>query len=89
MKRLWEGYGANTMEGDPLDLIIQPDIKRANSLMFYQGASGQIPTHWNNSPFLTGGRMTSAFGANPRLSSKNKVLSYQEFIDATRRHQNK
>lgn len=89
MKRLTEGFGANTMETDPLDLITRPDIQRANSLMFYQGSSGKVPAHWNNSPFLTGGRLTSAFGANPKGSSKNKVMSYKEFIDATRRHQNK
>ena len=79
------------MGTDPLDLIIRPDVQRANSLMFYQGSSGQVPAHWNNSPFLTGGRLTSAFGANPKAEKKkkNNVMSYKEFMEATKRHQNK
>jgi hypothetical protein len=83
LKRLVEGIGANSMELDNAERILRPDIKRANAMMFYAGASGTVPSHWNNSPFLTGGRLTSAFGANPRLDKKNKVLSYQEFVAAS------
>jgi hypothetical protein len=81
---LSEGLGANTMERDPVDLIMSPDTKRANALMLYSGTSGAIPTHWNNSPFLTGGRLTSAFGLNPRKQKKS-VLNYQEFIHTAKR----
>lgn len=75
-----EGLGANTMERDPVDLIMHPDTKRANAMMLYSGTSGAIPTHWNNSPFLSGGRLTSAFGLNPRKPQKQTVLNYHEFI---------
>ncbi len=84
-KYVAEGLGANTMERDPVDLIMSPDTKRANALMLYSGTSGAIPTHWNNSPFLTGGRLTSAFGLNPRKQKKQTVLSYQEFIGTIKR----
>lgn len=74
-----EALGANSMERDPVDLIIAPDIKRANALMFNSGQAGTIPTHWNNSPFLSGGKLTSAFGLNPKAPKKKSVLSYHEF----------
>ncbi len=88
-KRLVEGFGAISMEPDPAERIMEPDTKRANAMMFYSGSSGTVPSHWNNSPFLSGGRITSAFGANPRLDKKIKVLSYQEFVETTRGFQNK
>lgn len=80
LKRLVEGFGAIMMDPDPAENIMQPDIKRANAMMFFAGTSGTIPAHWNDSPFLTGGRMTSAFGANPIVGKKNKVLSYSDFV---------
>jgi hypothetical protein len=80
LKRLVEGIGANSIELDNTERILRPDTKRANAMMFYAGASGTIPTHWNNSPFLTGGRITSAFGSNPRMDKKIKILSYEEFV---------
>jgi hypothetical protein len=85
LKRLVEGFGAISMEPDPAEHILSPDTKRSNALMFYSGASGTIPAHWNNSPFLSGGRLTSTFGANPGPKKKGTVLSYQEFIDTTRK----
>jgi hypothetical protein len=88
MKRLVEEFGANTMQRDPLDIVVHPDIQRSGALMFYSGSSGQIPAHWNNSPFLSGGRLTSAFGANPR-SATRRVLRYEEFIDSHKQINNK
>jgi hypothetical protein len=81
---LIEALGANTMERDPIELVMSPDTKRASSMMFYSGTSGAIPTHWNNSPFLSGGRLTSAFGLNPR-KPKKQVLDYHEFLKTTRK----
>lgn len=78
--RLVEGIGANSIELDNTERILRPDTKRANAMMFYAGASGTIPAQWNNSPFLTGGRITSAFGSNPRMDKKIKILSYEEFV---------
>lgn len=83
-----EAIGADSMERDPVDLIQSPDIKRASQMMFFSGTSGTIPTFWNNSPFLSGGRMTSTFGANPQASDKS-VLSYEDFIKTTKKFQNK
>ena len=80
LRRLVEGIGANSIELDNTERILRPDTKRANTMMFYAGASGTIPAQWNNSPFLTGGRITSAFGSNPRMDKKIKILSYEEFV---------
>ena len=80
LRRLVEGIGANSIELDTTERILRPDTKRANAMMFYAGASGTIPAQWNNSPFLTGGRITSAFGSNPRMDKKIKILSYEEFV---------
>ena len=81
---LVEVMGADSMERDPADIILSPDTKRANAMSFYAGSSGTIPTHWNNSPFLTGGRLTSALGLNPSKVKKKSVLSYREFIQTTK-----
>jgi len=80
---LTEVLGTDSMEKDPADLILQPDIKRSNAMMTFAGSSGTIPAQWNNSPFLTGGRLTSAFGLNPRKVKKKTVLNYYEFIKTT------
>lgn len=84
-KYVLEGLGANTMERDPAELVLAPDNARANAMMSFSGTSGAIPTHWNNSPFLAGGRLTSAFGSNPRGKNKQVVLSYSEFIKAAKK----
>ena len=83
-KYLVETFGANSMQTDPLDLILRPDTKRANAMMTFAGTASSVPTHWNNSPFLSGGRLTSAFGINPKAPTKKSVLSYHEFIKTTR-----
>lgn len=78
--RFVESFGAIMMDPDPAEQVMHPDTTRASALMFHAGASGTVPAHWNNSPFLSGGRLTSAFGANPKIDKKIKILSYQEFI---------
>jgi len=89
LKRLIEGFGAISMEPDHAERILEPDTKRANAMMFYSGASGTIPSHWNNSPFLSGSRITSAFGSNPRADKKTRVMSYHEFVEAHKKFTNK
>jgi len=83
-KYLNETIGADSMERDPADLVLHPDIQRSSALMFNAGTSGTIPTQWNNSPFLSGGRLTSAFGLNPK-QKKKKVLSYHEFVKSSKK----
>lgn len=80
---VFEGLGANSMEPDPLDTAREPDDKLPNALVISNGGSGQAPSHWNNSPFLSGGRLTSAFGANPK-ADKRRVKTYREFVEATK-----
>jgi hypothetical protein len=80
MKLFVEGFGANSIDLDTTRSILSPDTKRANAMMFYSGTAGTTPAHWNNSPFLAGGRLTSAFGANPKKSTKREVLSYHDFL---------
>lgn len=70
---------ATYIENDPTRSQVTPDQKRASALGFYSGSSGNVPAHWNNSPFLAGGRLTSPFGANPK-EKKKQVLSYKEFL---------
>ena len=89
LKRLVEGFGAIMMEPDPAERIMEPDTKRANAMMFYSGSSGTIPAQWNNSPFLAGRSASSAFGSNPRMEKKIKVLSYQEFVETSNKFTNK
>jgi len=89
LKRLVEGFGAIMMEPDPAERILSPDTKRANAMMFYSGSSGTTPTHWNNSPFLAGRSASSAFGSNPRIEKKIKVMSYQEFVETSNKFTNK
>ncbi len=86
---LTEVMGADSMERDPADMIISPDVQRSADSLRFTGTSGAIPTFWNNSPFLSGGRVTSAFGLNPKAPEKKTVLSYHEFIKTTRGFQNK
>ncbi len=70
---------ATYIENDPTRSQVRPDQKRASALGFYSGSSGTVPAQWQNSPFLAGGRLTSAFGANPK-SKKKSILSYKEFL---------
>lgn len=72
---------ATYIENDPTRSRVTPDQQRASALGFYAGASGSVPAQWTNSPFLSGGRLTSAFGSNPKGKKKN-ILSYQEFLKA-------
>jgi hypothetical protein len=76
-----EQFGAISMTDTAKD-ILQPDIKRASQFPQFIGLAGAVPAQWNNSPFLSGGRWgggTSAFGANPKSSTKS-VLSFSDFM---------
>lgn len=77
---LVEVLGADSMEKDPADLIMRPDIIRPNPVMMGAGTSATIPMQWDNSPFLSGGRLTSAFGTNPRKKASRKALRFHEFM---------
>jgi hypothetical protein len=87
-RRLVEAIGANSMNPDPKSLFLTPDMRTPSGLMFHGGAAGTIPAHWNNSPFLTGGYLTSAFAANPKSKKKsiNRVLTYEEFVETSKKH---
>ena len=89
LKRLFEGFGAISMEPDTANRILEPDTSRASAMMFYSGSSGTVPTHWNNSPFLAGRSGGSVFGSNPRADKKTRVMSYQEFVEAHKKFTNK
>lgn len=84
MKKVNEWYGADTMGTDLNLLIPSPDEKRFSHLMYTAGASTTVPSHWNNSPFLTGSRMTSAFGSNPK-GKKRTIMNYQEFLESKKK----
>lgn len=82
---LTEMLGADSMEKDPLDNILRPDIIRPNPVTMGSGSSSTIPMHWNNSPFLSGSRITSAFGTNPKKKIERKALRFHEFIDSVKK----
>ena len=79
---------ATYREFDPTRSQVAPDQQRASALAFYSGSAGSVPTHWANSPFLAGGRLTSAFGANPK-GKKKAILNYQEFLKTKEKVANK
>jgi hypothetical protein len=87
-RKIFEAIGANSMNPDPKGLFLTPDQKTPSALTYKAGASGTIPMHWNNSPFLSGGRITSAFGANPSGKKRtiNRVLTYDEFVETSKKH---
>ena len=85
VKKLKEGLGANSMALEPIDAILRPDIIRPNPVTLGAGSSSTVPMHWNNSPFLSGGRLTSAFGANPKKSKERRALRFHEFIEASKK----
>ena len=89
LKRLVEGFGAIMMEPDPAERIMEPDTSRVSAMPFYSGTSGSVPAQWSNSPILSGNRFTSSFGSNPRMETKGRVLSYQEFVETTLKFTNK
>lgn len=82
MRTTNEWYGADTMGTDANYIIPSPDEKRFNHLMYTAGASTTVPSHWNNSPFLAGGRMTSTFGSNPKEEKKRKIMTYKQFLES-------
>ena len=78
-KYINEEFGANTMQRDAADLV-KPDLKQNSRISNSAGAQGSGPSHWNNSPFLSGGRLTSTFGINPKKDRKKNVLSFRDFM---------
>jgi hypothetical protein len=87
--RLVEGFGAVMMDPDPAERIMNPDTSRAAAMPFYQGTSGSVPAQWSDSPIISGNRFSSSFGANPSQEKKIKILSYEEFVETTRKFANK
>lgn len=88
LKRLYESIGETNIELDNTERLLNPDIKRANAMSFYAGTASTVPNHWSHSPTLGGGRLTSVFGNNPR-SKKIKIMSYQEFVEASDKSKDK
>lgn len=82
---VFEVLGADSMEPDPADNIFRPDIIRPNPVTMGAGSSSTIPMQWSNSPFLSGSRITSAFGINPKKERKRKALRFHEFIDSVKK----
>jgi hypothetical protein len=79
-KKVHEGLGAITINRKPVDSLNEPDVARALPNIIHTGRSSAVPNHWNNSPFMSGGRYGAgalSFGANPR---KRSVMTYGQFI---------
>jgi hypothetical protein len=86
MKKQFEGTDIYKIGKDPLDVIIQPANDQSSKYMFHAGKSGTIPMHWRNSSFLSGGSATSVFGLNPKKVKRKNVLSYEEFIEVSKKN---
>lgn len=79
-----ESIGAITMVRKPADKLNEPDFRTPIPNIIHTGRSSAAPMHWNNSPFMSGGRYGAgalSFGANPK-DGKNKVMSYKDFVKA-------
>lgn len=90
MKYLNENIGAITMTRRSADQLFEPDFVQNIPRPILTGRGSATPTHWNNSPFLSGGNYGAgalSFGANPR--SKRNVMSYGDFIKRNRDFTNK
>lgn len=74
-----EEFGANSMSRDTDNLIINNTLDKSSGLMVNSGKAGAIPAQWSNSPTLSGGGTTSAFGNNPK-KKKDYILSYKDFL---------
>lgn len=86
MRKVNEGIGAISIERRSADQLFEPDFVKPASRPILTGRGSATPTHWNNSPFLSGGNFGAgalSFGANPR--SIRKVMTYADFINHNRR----
>ena len=80
-KYVSETIGAVTMVRKPADKLNEPDFRTPIPNIIHTGRSSAVPNHWNNSPFMSGGRYGAgalSFGSNPKM--KKKVVSYKEFL---------
>jgi len=78
---LSETIGAVTMVRKPADKLNEPDHRVAVPNIIHTSRASAVPTHWNNSPFMSGGNYGAgalSFGSNPKM--EKKVMTYKEFI---------
>jgi hypothetical protein len=92
MKRLNENIGAVTITRRSADQLFEPDFVQNIPQPILTGRGSATPTHWNNSPFLSGGNYGSGalnFGANPKSKNKRSIMSYGDFIKRNKEFTNK
>jgi hypothetical protein len=75
-----ESIGAVTMVKKPSDKLNEPDFRTPIPNLISTTRNSSVPMHWNNSPFMSGGR----YGANPK-SGKNEVMTYKDFVKAKKK----
>jgi hypothetical protein len=65
------------------DLRNEPDVTKPISNIIQTSRSSTIPRHWNNSPYLSGGRYGA--GSNPKKKHKKKM----GYIDSYKKYSKK
>ena len=84
-----ESIGVVTVNSEPKSNVNEPDYISPLANIVHTGRSTAAPYHWNNSPFLSGGRYGSgalSFGSNPKFD--RNVMSYKDFIKKNNRFTN-
>lgn len=66
------------------DIRNEPDNITPISNVIKTGRSSTVPTHWNNSPYLSGGRYGA--GTNPKKKKRKKKMGY---IDSYKKYSKK
>lgn len=71
MIKTFEKYtGIVLSKKDSSDQINEPDVTKPIPNIIQTSRSSTVPQHWNNSPYLSGGRYGA--GSNPKNKKKKK-----------------
>jgi hypothetical protein len=79
-RNMTESIGAVTMVRQPADKLNEPDFRTPIPNLISTTRNSSVPMHWNNAPFMSGGR----YGANPE-GGKRRVMTYKDFIKAKKK----
>ena len=74
-RNISESIGAISMVRQPVDKLNEPDFRTPIPNLISTTRNSSVPMHWNNAPFMSGGR----YGANPK-ANKNMIMTYKDFI---------
>jgi hypothetical protein len=79
-RNISESIGAVSMVRQPADKLNEPDFRTPIPNLISTTRNSSVPMHWNNAPFMSGGR----YGANPK-DGKSRVMTYKDFVKAKKK----